>query len=141
VKRIRSLTGDEVDAVFDPIGRATQILRSYRALRKGGRLIWFGMRATKEKGMPVIPLTTLVLGLLKLISDGKEAPLTPDLGTFARGHTDWYRETLTKLLNSLAAGRINPAVEACVPLAGAARAHQLLERGGYAGKSVLVAGR
>ena len=50
VERIRSLTGDGVDAVFDPIGGARQIWRSYRALRKGGRLVWFGMAATTKAG-------------------------------------------------------------------------------------------
>ena len=52
----------------------------------------------------------------------------------------WYRETLAELLDSLAAGRIKPVVAARIPLAEAARAHELLERGGYAGKVVLVTG-
>ena len=139
-KRIRSLTGDGMDAVFDPIGGATQVWRSYRALRKGGRLVWFGMAATKTKGLRVIPLTMLMQGLLKLIPGGKQAPLMPDLGTFSLGHHDWYRETLTELLDSLAEGRIKPVVAECIPLAEAARAHELLERGGHAGKVVLVTG-
>jgi len=139
VKRIRSLTGDGVDAVFDPIGGATQVWRSYRALRKGGRLVWFGMAATKKKGLRVIPLTLLMQALLALIPDGKQAPLMPDLGTFTQEHTDWYRETLTALLDSLAAGRIKPVVAERIPLVEAARAHELLERGGHAGKVVLVA--
>jgi len=139
VKRIRSLTGDGVDAVFDPIGGARHIWRSYRALRKGGRLVWFGMAATKKKGLRVIPLTLLMQGLLTFIPGGKQAPLMPDLGTFTQEHTDWYRETLTELLESLAAGRIKPVVAERIPLVEAARAHDLLERGGYAGKVVLVA--
>ena len=40
VERIRELTGDGVDVVFDPIGGARQLRRSYRALRRGGRLVW-----------------------------------------------------------------------------------------------------
>jgi len=63
----------------------------------------------------------------------------PDLGTFTQEHTNWYRETLTALLESLAAGRIKPVVAERIPLVEAARAHELLERGGYAGKVVLVA--
>jgi NADPH:quinone reductase-like Zn-dependent oxidoreductase len=62
----------------------------------------------------------------------------PDLGTFAQEHTDWYRETLIELLESLAAGRIKPVVAERIPLVEAARAHELLERGRYAGKVVLV---
>jgi len=45
-----------VDAVFDPIGGARQLVRSYRTLRKGGRLVWFGVAATKKEGLRVIPL-------------------------------------------------------------------------------------
>jgi NADPH:quinone reductase-like Zn-dependent oxidoreductase len=136
VERIRGLTGDGVDAVFDPVGGARQLWRSYRALRKGGRLVWFGVAATKRKGLRVIPLTLLTVSLLKLIPDGKQAPLAPDLGK----DKAWYRETLAELLDLLAAGRIKPVVAERIPLAEAARAHELLERGGYAGKVVLVTG-
>jgi NADPH:quinone reductase-like Zn-dependent oxidoreductase len=133
--RIRSITGDGVDAVFDPIGGARQLWRSNRALRKGGRLVWFGVAATKKKGLQVIPLTLLMVFLLKLIPDGKQAPLFPDLGE----DNAWYRGTLTELLDLLAAGKINPVVAERIPLLEAARAHELLERGGHAGKVVLVA--
>jgi NADPH:quinone reductase-like Zn-dependent oxidoreductase len=134
VVRIHELTGDGVDAVLDPIGGARQLGRSYRALRQGGRLAWFGVAATKNKGLWVIPFTMLTVVLLKLIPDGKQVPLTPDLGK----DNAWYRETLTELLDWLAAGKIKPVVAARVSLAEAARAHELLEQGGYAGKVVLV---
>jgi NADPH2:quinone reductase len=140
VKRTRSLTGDGVDVVFDPIGGAGHVWRSYRTLRKGGRLVWFGMAATKKKGLRVIPLTMLMQALLALIPKGKQVPLMPDLGTFCLAHNGWYRETLTELFDSAAAGRLKPVVAARFPLLEAARAHELLERGGYAGKVVLVAG-
>ena len=139
VERIRSLTGDGVDAVFDPIGGARQLWRSYRALRKGGRLAWFGVAATSKAGMRVIPLSLLAQFVLMLIPDGKHAPLMPDFGKFVQTHNDWYRETLTALLDSAAAGKIKPLVAERIPLLEAARAHELLERGGYAGKVVLVA--
>ncbi len=134
VERTRKITGDGVDAVFDPIGGARQLWRSYRTLRQGGRLVWFGMAATKKEGLRVIPFTLLMRTLLALIPDGKKAPLTPDIG---KDHA-WYRETLTQLFDLLAAGRIRPVVAERIPLAEAARAHELLERGGYAGKVVLV---
>jgi NADPH:quinone reductase-like Zn-dependent oxidoreductase len=135
VERIRSLTGDGVDAVFDPIGGARQLWRSYRVLRQGGRLVWFGVAATKKEGLWVIPLSLMMRFLLALIPDGKQAPLAPELGK----DNTWYRQTLTELLDSLAAGRIKPVVASRIPLVEAARAHELLERGGYAGKVVLVA--
>jgi NADPH2:quinone reductase len=139
VKRIRELTGDGVDVVFDPIGGARQVLRSYWALRPGGRLMWLGVAATKDNGLRTIPLTLLMVFLLKLIPGGKQVPLTPNLAEFAPAHGDWYRETLANLLDLLAAGEIRPVVAERIPLAEAARAHELLERGGYAGKVVLIA--
>jgi NADPH:quinone reductase-like Zn-dependent oxidoreductase len=140
VERIRSLTGDGVDAVLDPIGGARHVWRSYQALRKGGRYVGYGTVATSKAGMRAIPLTLLMLVLLKLIPDGKHASMSADVATFEETHPGWYRETLTKLLDSLTEGRIKPAVAKRIPLAEAARAHALLERGGYAGKVVLVTG-
>ncbi len=77
-----------------------------------------------------------MMTLLTLIPDGKQAPLSPDLGK----DNAWYRETLAKLLDLLAAGKIKPVVAERIPLAEAARAHALLERGRYAGKVVLIPG-
>jgi NADPH2:quinone reductase len=136
VKRIRSLTGDGVDVVFDPIGGARQLWHSYQALDKDGKLVWFGVAATKKGGLKVIPFTLLMVGLLKLIPGGKQLPLAPDL---SKDNT-WYRETLSELLDLLAADKLKPIVAERIPLAEAARAHELLERGGYAGKLVLIAG-
>ncbi len=95
----------------------------------------FGNVATSKKGMGAIVLSGLAALLLKLIPDGKQAPLAPNLGK----DNAWYRETLTELLDSLAAGRIKPVVAERIPLLETVRAHELLERGGYAGKVVLVA--
>ena len=134
VERIRSLTGDGVDVVFDPIGGARQIWRSYRTLRKGGRLVWFGVAAAKKDGLRVIPLSLLMRTLLAIIPDGKRAPLAPDIGK----DNAWYRETLKELLDLLAQGKIKPVVAERIPLVEATRAHELLERGGYRGKVVLV---
>jgi NADPH:quinone reductase-like Zn-dependent oxidoreductase len=134
VQRIRDLTGGGVDAVFDPIGGARQLLRSYRALRRGGRLVWFGVAASKNMGLRIIPLTLLMRMLLALLPDGKKVPLSPDLGK----EKPWYRDTLRELVQLLAAGSIKPVVAQRIPLVDAARAHELLEQGGYAGKMVLV---
>ena len=123
-----------IQLVFDPIGGARQLWRSNRALRKGGRLVWFGVAATKKDGLRVIPITMLTVGLLKLFPGGKHLLTIPDLGA----DNAWYRQTLAKLLDMLAAGEINPIVSDRIPLAEAARAHELLERGEYAGKVVLV---
>ncbi len=138
VERILSLTDDGVDAVIDPVGGARQLWRSYRTLRQGGRLVWLGSAATKGRSPWSGLLSLPMVGLLKLIPDGKQVPLCPDLGKFAKTHHDWYRDTLAELLDLLAASKIKPVVAERIPLADAARAHGLLERGGRAGKMVLV---
>jgi len=132
VARIRSLTGEGVDVVFDPIGGARQLWRSYRALRKGGRLVWFGVAATSRYGLRIIPASLLTRLFLALIPNGKRAPMPPDAGKVEQ------RERLAVLLRLPADEKIRPIVTERVPLAEAARAHELLERGGHAGKVVLV---
>ena len=58
--------------------------------------------------------------------------MSPDLGK-----SDPQRR-LVALLDLLRAGEIKPMVTERVPLAEAARAHEILEAGGHAGKVVLV---
>lgn len=138
VKRMRSLTDNGVDVVIDPVGGARHLWRCYRALGKGGRLVWLGSAAVEKQGLRLAPLSMLMGFLLRLIPDRKQAPPCPTLDKFAKAHNEWYRETLTELLDSLAAGTIKPVVAERIPLAEAARAHELLERSGHVGKVVLV---
>jgi NADPH:quinone reductase-like Zn-dependent oxidoreductase len=138
VERIRALTGDGTDVVVDPVGGARQLWRSYRTLRSHGRLIWLGSAATKGR-TPWAGLSSLpMVGALKLLPDGKAVPSCPDVGKFAEAHPGWYRETLSELLELLAAGRIQPVVADRIPLVDAAEAHRRLEHGGVGGKLVLV---
>lgn len=134
VERIRALTGEGVDAVFDPIGGARQLWRSHRALRKGGRLVWFGVAGTARHGMRVIPLSVLTQIVLSIIPDGRKATFPPD----SNKPTELYRETLTTLFDYLRAEKIKPVIAARIPLLEAARAHELLEQGGHRGKVVLI---
>jgi NADPH:quinone reductase-like Zn-dependent oxidoreductase len=138
VERIRELTGDGVDAVIDPVGGALHLWRSYRVLRRGGQLVWLGSSAVEKQGLRAGPLSILMLFLLRLLPDGRRAPHCPLLPEFAETHPGWYRQTLTDLLASLAAGELAPIVAERVPLAEAARAHERLERGDRVGKLVLV---
>ena len=97
-----------------------------------------GSAATNTQGLRVGPLSMGMAMLLKLIPDGKQVPTCPTLGRFAAAHEDWYRETLTGLVEALAAGNLKPVVAERIPLSDAAKAHELLERSGHAGKVVLV---
>lgn len=134
VQRIRALTGGGVDVVFDPIGGARQLWRSYRSLGAGGRLVWFGVAATARSGIWIIPASLITNRVLALVPGGKKAPLapTPDDET--------QRATMARMLDLLADDKIHPLVAERVPLADAERAHRMLEAGGVAGKIVLMTG-
>lgn len=79
-----------------------------------------------------------MVGLLKILPDGKSVPHCPDVGSYAKAHPDWNRETLSGLLDLLATQQIRPVVADRIPLTAAADAHRRLERGGVGGKIVLV---
>jgi NADPH2:quinone reductase len=132
VARIHALTGDGVDVVFDPIGGAAQLRQSYRCLRPGGRLVWFGVAAITRRGVLVIPESLLTRLLLDLRRDGRHAPMTSDEPPAEQRHH------LAELLALLAAGDLRPVITDRIPLREAALAHALLDRGGHAGKVVLV---
>jgi NADPH:quinone reductase-like Zn-dependent oxidoreductase len=51
---------------------------------------------------------------------------------------EWYREDLNLLMGLLAQGKIRPHIAARLPLADAARAHQMLYASAVSGKLVLV---
>lgn len=140
VESIRSSTGDGVDAVFDLVGGGRQLRRSYRALRRGGRLVMLGMAAASKVGTRVIVPSLLTVALLKLIPDGKRLPLSPGMEDVSPDDDPWYRDTLTALFAAAEVGELTPVVAARIPLVEAARAHELLERGGHTGKVVLVTG-
>lgn len=103
-------------------------------------MVWLGAAAAKGSGLLFIAVPSmLMLSLLKRVPDSMTIPATPDLGRFAREHQNWYRQTLTDLLELAAAGALRPVIAKRFPLAEAARAHEFLERGGHAGKVVLIA--
>ena len=96
--------------------------------------MWFGVAAFRSKGLRVIPSTMFTWALLSLARWKDRKVLSIDW----KAEGPWYRETLARLLDLVATGELQPAVAARVPLADAAKAHELLQRGGHRGKVVLV---
>lgn len=139
VARIHELTGDGVDVVFDVIGGGRQLWRSHRALRKSGRLIMLGMAGAVTGGVKIIPTSMLVVGLVKILPNGKTAPLGPGMETYPKEHMDWYRDTLVEFFDLAEAGTMESVIAERFPLLEASRAHEFMESGGYAGKVVLTA--
>jgi NADPH:quinone reductase len=160
--RVRELRGDGVDVVLDGLGGRTS-LRSFRALRPGGRLVVYGHYATLSDGQKnrrawiewyATTATVALWGLLsprrrvsayriqKLregrqwlpVSGGRRAPA---VGGGPRD-PEWFREDFRALLELLRHGEIHPVVAERLPLTEARRAHELLESSAAKGKLVLV---
>jgi NADPH:quinone reductase-like Zn-dependent oxidoreductase len=137
VDRIKALTGDGVDAAFDPIGGA-HLRRSFNTLRNGGRLVCYGLQAALPGG------NRSIVGFLSaLIQMPRYSPfglLPSSRGVFGYGVNTlphFHHDDLAHLLGLLAARRIKPVIAARLPLQDAARAHELLMQG-VAGKVVLI---
>lgn len=136
IERIFALTGSGVDAIFDPIGGA-HIWQSYRALRKGGRLVVFGAHTVIEDGMFKLVFGAILSSFLNLLPDQKTL-LNYNLTRPRYSRPEWRRDDLSKLFDLLAQKKIEPVIAERMPLEEAARAHELLGKGSVTGKIVLV---
>ena len=136
VKRIAQLAPGGVDCVLDPIG-GKNWLASYRCLRAGGTLACYGASSAVKEGKLSAGLGFALLGLLRLIPDGKRA-FWYNVKTLRDAHPNWFREDLSKLFALLADRRIQPVIAAKLPLCEAARANEMLERAQISGKIVLL---
>jgi NADPH:quinone reductase-like Zn-dependent oxidoreductase len=159
--RVRELPGKGVDVALDGLGGALS-LRSFRALRTGGRLVVFGHSATLVHGhkswrgwIEWYGATACVVlwGLLsprrrvlayriqklreghQVLPVGARKPLLVGGGP---RNPAWFREDFHALLDLLRRGEIHPVVAERLPLSEARRAHELLESSAAKGKLVLV---
>jgi len=162
VARVRELTdGEGVDVVLDGFGGALS-LRSFRALRAGGRLVVYGHSGTVAhgrrswRGWIKWYATTATVGLWGLLSPRRRV-LIYRIQKLREGHQwvpvaarrarpvgggprdpEWFREDFSALLELLRQERIHPVVAERMPLSEARRAHELLESSADKGKLVLV---
>jgi NADPH2:quinone reductase len=160
--RVRELTRDGVDVVLDGFGGGLS-LRSFRALRPGGRLVVFGHSGTVAHGRKSWRgwikwyATTAAVSLWGLLSPRRRV-LVYRVQKLREGHQvlpvsgfrralpvgggprnpDWFREDFRALLELLREGKIHPVVAERLPLSDARRAHELLESSADKGKLVLV---
>jgi NADPH2:quinone reductase len=150
-----------VDVVLDGLGGAVS-LRSFRALRPGGRLVVYGHYSTLAdghkswRGWMEWYATTATVAAWGLLSPGRRVrayriqklregrqwvpagrrPALP-VGGGPR-NPDQYRDDFLALLELLGADKIHPVVAERLPLTEAHRAHALLEETAATGKIVLV---
>jgi NADPH:quinone reductase len=144
VQFLRTLPGGGVDVVLDGIGGPVS-LRSYRVLRRGGRLVLFGHHSTLVRGrrsvrkLIAFSASGAATLLTNLIPDGRRVT-SYRIAILRDRRPEWFRTDLGVLLDLLAQGRIAPVVADRLPLADAPRAHGLLAQGRVAGKLVLLPG-
>jgi NADPH2:quinone reductase len=142
VARIRELTGDGVDVVLDGLGGPLS-LRSFRALRQGGRLVVFGRYSTIAHGRKNWPAVfvwyaaTAAVALRGLLSPSRRV-LAYRVQKLRIHHQDWFDEDFRALLALLRERKIHPVVAERLPLSEARRAHELLESTASTGKIVFV---
>lgn len=137
-QRIRTLTGDGVDVVFDGIG-GSHLLSSYQILSNKGRLISYGFSSALAGKYRTLQLgfNFFLLNLLQLLPDGRQATFY-SIAKFKQQYPKQFQEDLTKLLDLLAAKQIQPMISDRLPLEKAADAHKLLESAAVSGQLVLM---
>jgi NADPH:quinone reductase len=140
--RVRGLPGKGVDVVLDGLGGALSV-RSFRALRPGGRLVVFGYSSALTQGRRsrrawiewnVQTASVFLRGLLsprRRVSGYR-------IDKLRNRRPEWFREDFLALLELLRRGEIHPVVAERLPLTEARRAHELLESSAATGKLVLV---
>jgi len=141
-ERARELTdGRGVDYAYDGIGATAHA--SLRAVRPGGRLIWFGMVTLLSGGArnwrTGVGTAAKVAGVFasNLRPGGRRTSLH-SIQRLARRHPDWYRADLAALMTMLAADEIEPHIAAVRDLDDAPEALASLAGHAPPGKHVIA---
>jgi NADPH:quinone reductase-like Zn-dependent oxidoreductase len=155
LKRVRELPGKGVDVVLDSLGGPIS-LRSFRALRPGGRLVVFGRYSTIKDGHKDWPAVfkwyaaVAAVWLWDKVSPRRHVSAYHvqkyrDKATRRDGavggepwNAEQFREDFAVLVELLRADKIHPVVAERLPLTEARRAHELLASSAATGKLVLV---
>jgi NADPH:quinone reductase-like Zn-dependent oxidoreductase len=152
--RVREQAGG-VDVVLDSLGGPIS-LRSFRALRPGGRLVVFGRYDTLKDGHKDWPAVVKWYAAIAAVflwdklsrrrrvaayhvqKNRDTATRRPGAAGGEPWNAEWFREDFAALVQLLREGKIHPVVAERLPLDDARRAHELLETSAAKGKIVLV---
>ncbi|MGC4118676.1 MAG: medium chain dehydrogenase/reductase family protein [Myxococcales bacterium] len=137
-RALRRLAGGSVDVAFDGVG-GWHLVQSVRAVRRGGRVVPFGVSAIHSRLGQLGQYLGFPAALAFVLAGGRRLRLY-SISRLRRAHPDWFREDLATLLDLLAQRRLSPRVAARLPLSKAREAHELLERGEVRGRIVLTPG-
>jgi NADPH2:quinone reductase len=138
--RVRALAPGGVAAVFDSRAGAT-LAQSHRMVRRGGRLVVFGLSSAGSRGLrgKLATLRSLcILAGLRLFPRGRRTVIFAIDKVFRKDPARVH-DLVAARFAELAKGLIAPIVGLELPLADASRALALLERGEVVGKIVLRA--
>jgi len=144
LEEIRKLPAGGVDIVFDGIG-GWNLLRSWRGLNPGGRLVAYGLISSLAGGRRnILKFLSSAAGwgttfALSLLSRRRRLSIY-SIQMLKRRKPDWFRQDLTTLFNLLARGELKPVIDRRLPLEQAALSHELLVKGDTVGKIVFVNG-
>ncbi len=132
---VRDLGG--MDVVVDGVC-ADGFRKSYRALRRGGRLVALGFTApvSRDQLLPIYG-AFMFLGITKLLPDGRSATFYGITGDRKKDPAA-FREDLEQLFGWLGEGAIKPAVAHRVGLDEVGAYHRKIEEGGLSGKVVAI---
>jgi NADPH:quinone reductase-like Zn-dependent oxidoreductase len=138
-RRIRELSGDGVDAAFDPVG-GSHFWGSFRALKPGGRLIAYGemrVAGVDHPSRKEVYLHHHLPGWLNWLPGGRSVSWYEMMDEKA-AHPDWYQADLAQLFQLLQEREMSPLIAARIGLGQAPEAHALIERAAVSGKMVLL---
>jgi NADPH2:quinone reductase len=127
-KRVNEITGGRgVDIIIDPVG-GPSIPGNIALLAPCGTLVVYGGLGGKTQ-----------LDLQTTLRSSKNSPAIRQFSIHTWDHlVEERRDGMRALIDMLAAGKLHPRIHARLPLAEAARAHEMLESGVVLGKLLLV---
>jgi NADPH2:quinone reductase len=148
VSEVLRVTGDGVDAVFDPIG-GSHLWHSRKTLRRDGRVVGYGLitsirgsgltasrRGQRQRFRGTAVFAAYIAAAWLLPGHKRIVPYS--IQTLKRVKPEWFREDLRTLLKLLQEQKIKPVIAQRLPLVEARQAHEMLAKGGVVGKIVLV---
>ncbi len=124
--RARQISGDGVDAVYDPIG-GTLAEECLRSLRDDGQFIVIGFASGR---IPKLPANQVLLRNRRVTG--------VDWGAWAGRHPAANQELIVQVLAMIATGELNPVEPVSYPFEQAARALADQQQRKVVGKAVLV---